>query len=144
MAGYYSFNLTSSGTASTSAYYYVSLAANENSYDGAGITIYPSTASTTYVSYQSQSVSFNAPPARISGGITVIANVPEVAGTLGASPAVNVDQVLKLYGNTGLLGTVTLKAGQTMVPFDFHVSPTDGFDRAEAEENLKKFSKNDE
>jgi hypothetical protein len=144
MAGYYSFNLTSSGTASSPAYYYVSLAANENSYDGAGITIYPSTASTTYLSYQSQSVSFNAPPARLAGGITVIANVSEIAGTLGASPAVNVDLTLKLYGNSGLIGTVTLPAGQTMIPFDFHVSASDGFDQAEAAKNLEKFGKNDE
>jgi hypothetical protein len=144
MAGYYSFNLTSSGTASSSAYYYVSLVANENSYDGAAITIYPSSASSTYVSYQSASVSFQAPPARIAGGITVVANAPEIAGTLGASPAVNVDQVLKLYGPSGLIGTVTLPAGKTSVPFDFHVSTTDGLDPAEAAKNLEKFGKNEE
>lgn len=121
---YYGLQLTNQGPATTTAYYYVTLLSS-GSFAGAALTIYPTAAQATYFSCQEGAVQFQAPAAaRLSGGITVVTTDTHVAGNLGVSPAINSDVVLTIYGAGKALGSVTLPAGQTSVPFDFKVEST--------------------
>jgi hypothetical protein len=134
---YYSLQLSTQGASSSSAYFYVTVMGSTAQFDGAGISVYPSQAQTTYFSYQSQSVQFQAPAARLAGGITVVTPNQEVVGTMGVSPAINVDTVLSIYG-TSALGSVTLKAGQTSVPFHFDLPNGSGLNPGDAQDVLAK------
>ena len=135
---YYSLQFTSQGAASSTAYYYVSVVGSQSQFDGAAISIYPSAAQTTWVSAQSTSFQFQAPAGRMSAGITVVTPNQEVAGTIGVSPAINVDAVLTIYGAGQQLGSVTLKAGQTSTPFHFDLPSGSGLNQDAAQEALAK------
>ncbi|HEY0158036.1 MAG TPA: hypothetical protein VGF28_12185 [Thermoanaerobaculia bacterium] len=118
---YYGMRLSTAG-ASSAAYMYVTLV-SDGDFDGAAVTLHPTAANTTWFSYQDKSVQMQLPAlASLSAGITVVTGAQNIAGTLGVSPAIDVDTVLILYG-TSALGEVTLPAGQTSVPFDFPVQP---------------------
>jgi hypothetical protein len=133
---YYSLDLQTSGAARHATYFYVTVVGSESTFDGAGMTISPSVAQTTWFSYQSQSVQFQAPAARISGGITVVTPNQEVAGTIGVSPAIDVDTVLSIYGDGGMLGSVTLSAGKTSTPFHFDVGGSAGMSLENAQNRI--------
>jgi hypothetical protein len=119
---YYGFSLSSGGTTNTSAYYYVSITQGSGSYDGAAVTVYPKSTSATYFNYRSSSLQWQAPPSQLSAGMTVVTGGSNIIGVLGASPAINVDVTLICSGNAGQIGSVTLTAGQTEMPFNFQVS----------------------
>ena len=122
---YYGLSLGASGTSSTSAYCYISITQNSGVYDGAAITLFPSSTSSTYFNYRSTSVQWQAPPSRMSGGLTVVTGGNNIIGVLGASPALNVNLTLTCYGAGTTFGSVTLPAGQTEVPFNFSVSASE-------------------
>ena len=111
---YYNFTITGSGM-STSAYLAVNFTAGEMQ-NGAAV-FYPTSTASTYVSF-SNSFQGQIPPGRFSIGLVVLAG-GNIAGTLSISPAVNVPitGTLTAFGKT--LGSVTLQAGQTSVPFNF-------------------------
>ncbi|HEX6639773.1 MAG TPA: hypothetical protein VF215_01605, partial [Thermoanaerobaculia bacterium] len=71
-------------------------------------------------------------------GITVVTPNQEVAGTIGVSPAINVDAVLTIYGAGQQLGSVTLQAGQTSTPFHFDLPSGSGLSQEAAKEALEK------
>jgi hypothetical protein len=125
---YYGLSLGASGTATRSAYCYISITQNSGEYDGAAITLYPTSASSTYFNYRSTSVQWQTPPARISGGLTVVTGENNIIGVLGASPALNVDLTLTCYGASSTFGSVTLPAGQTEVPFNFAVNSSEALE----------------
>jgi hypothetical protein len=118
---YYSLQVTTQGSASSTAFYYVNVL-SPAALAGSAVTLYPSAPQATWFSYQSTSLQFQAPSGRASAGATVITDASRVAGTLGVSPGISVATVLNLYGAGGLIGSVTLQAGQTSIPFDFEVS----------------------
>lgn len=121
---YYGFSLSTSGPTTSAAYYWVSLAQGA-AYDGAAITIYPGNTNPTYFNYRSNSLQWQAAPGRITAGMTVVTSGSNIAGTLGVSPAVNVDITLLCYGAASQIGSVTLPAGQTEVAFNFPVTPSE-------------------
>jgi len=118
---YYGMRVNTTGAAS-SAYLYVTLN-SQGDFDGAAVTVYPSGANTTWFSYQDKSVQMQLPPtANVSAGITVVTSAQNIAGTLGISPAISANVVLTLYGAASSpIGSVTLEAGRTSIPFDFTV-----------------------
>ena len=134
---YYSMQVSTQGTASSTAFYYVNVL-SPGALAGSAVTIYPTVAQATWFSYQQNSLQFQSPAGRASAGATVVTDSPRVGGTLGVSPAINVATVLSLYGAGGLIGSVTLQAGQTSVPFDFQVSGSDSIAEGDVEESLKK------
>ena len=118
---YYGFRVNTTGPAAQ-AYLYVTLI-SQGDFDGAAVTIQPSGTHTTWFSYQDKSVQMQLPPtSAVSAGITIVTGSPNVAGTLGVSPPIVSDVVLTFYGTTAL-GSVTLPAGQSSIPFDFPVKP---------------------
>ena len=118
---YYGFRVNTTGPAAQ-AYLYVTLI-SQGDFDGAAVTIQPSGTHTTWFSYQDKSVQMQLPPtSAVSAGITIVTGSPNVAGTLGISPPIVSDVVLTFYGTTAL-GSVTLPAGQSSIPFDFPVKP---------------------
>jgi hypothetical protein len=125
MASYYGFSLSSSGTANATSYYYVSATDGTTTYDSATVTLYPSGTQTTYFSFRANSLQWQAPAARVSAAINATTSASSIRGVLGASPAVNVNLTLTLYGGSGPIGSVTLNAGQSEVPFNFSVSASD-------------------
>jgi hypothetical protein len=137
---YYSLQFTTQGTASTTAYYYVTVIGTASQFDGGAVSIYPTAAQSTWVSAQSTSFQFQAPSARLSAGITVVTPNQEVTGTIGVSPAINVDAVLSIYGAGNQLGSVTLKAGETSMPFHFDVPSGSGMDQDQAQKIQQKVS----
>lgn len=122
---YYGFTINSSGVASTTAYYYASITNASGAFDGAAVTVYPTGTQATYFSYRSNSLSWQAPPARVTAGSTVVTSGSSITGVLGVSPAINVTLTLVCSGASGPIGTVTLSPGQTEVPFAFHVTPSE-------------------
>jgi hypothetical protein len=136
---YYSLQVLTQGSASSTAFYYVNVL-SPGALEGAAVTMYPSAAQATWFGYQQNSLQFQAPSGRASAGATVVTDSPRVGGTLGVSPAINVDTVLNLYGAANLIGTVTLPAGQTSIPFDFQVSSSDAIEKSAVEESLKKLA----
>jgi len=127
---YYGLRLGTGGP-STAAYMYVTLM-SDGDFDGAAATLHPSAANTTWFSYQDKSVQLQLPALNsLSVGITVVTDASRVAGTLGVSPALNVDAVLVFFG-TSALGEVILPAGETSVPFDFPVQPDQALNGAAA------------
>ncbi|HYI10653.1 MAG TPA: hypothetical protein VEK57_16450 [Thermoanaerobaculia bacterium] len=125
---YYGFSLSASGTTNGSAYYYISITQNSGEYDGAAITLYPTSSSPSYFNYRSTSVQWQAPPARISGGLTVVTGGNNIIGVLGASPALNVSLTVICYGAGNTFGSVTLPAGETEVPFNFSVNSSESLE----------------
>jgi hypothetical protein len=136
---YYSLQILTQGSASSTAFYYVNVL-SPGALAGSAVTLYPTAAQATWFSYQQNSVQFQAPAGRASAGATVVTDSPRVGGTLGVSPAINVDTVLNLYGAASLIGSVTLPAGQTSVPFDFQVSSADAIQKSDVETSLKKLA----
>lgn len=122
---YYGFSITTAGTTTTNAYYYVSITQNSGVYDGAAVTVYPSNTSSSYFNYRSASLQWQAAAGRITAGTTVVTAGTQIIGVMGASPALNVDMTLICYGNSSTIGSVTLPAGQTEVPFAFAVTPAE-------------------
>jgi hypothetical protein len=118
---YYGFSFSLGGTASTSAYYYISVTSG-SVYAGAAVTIYPGNTSPAYFAYRENSVQWQAAPGRITAGMTVGTEGTSIQGVLGISPAINVDATLVCYGGNGQIGSVTLPAGKSEVPFNFNVS----------------------
>ena len=118
---YYGMRVNTSGAAAQ-AYLYVTLV-SDGDFDGAAVTIHPSGTHTTWFSYQDKSVQLQLPPTSlVSAGITVVTSGNNIAGTLGISPPIVTDVVLALYGSgSSPIGSITLEAGQTSVPFDFSV-----------------------
>jgi hypothetical protein len=129
--------ISTQGTASSTAFYYVNVL-SPAALAGAAVTLYPSSAQATWFSYQETSLQFQAPAGRASAGATVVTDADRVAGTLGVSPAISVATVLNLYGAGGLIGSVTLQAGQSSIPFDFQVSSSQSIPQAEAANSLKE------
>ena len=118
---YYGMRVNTTGPAAQ-AYLYVTLI-SDGDFDGAAVTVNPSGTHTTWFSYQDKSVQMQLPPTSlVSGGITVVTSASRIAGTLGVSPPIVSDVILTLYG-TSALGSVTLEAGQTSIPFDFSLQP---------------------
>ncbi len=136
---YYSLQVLTQGSASSTAFYYVNVL-SPGALEGAAVTMYPSAAQATWFGYQQNSLQFQAPAGRASAGATVVTDSPRVGGSLGVSPAINVDTVLNLYGAANLIGTVTLPAGQTSIPFDFQVSESDAIQKGDLEASLKKLA----
>jgi hypothetical protein len=104
------------------AYYYINL--NEGTITGGGsVTIYPTGATQTalYVNIQTD-LAIQSPPARITGGLVVEASGGIISGEVGVSPSLNVPVSATLYGNSGVIGTVTVAAGSTSAPFNWNVS----------------------
>lgn len=134
---YYSLQVTTQGNATSTAYYYVNVF-SPGALDGAAVTIYPSAAQGTWFGYQTDSLQFQSPSGRVSAGTTVVTSGDRVSGTLGVSPAINVDTVLSLYGAAQLIGSVTLAAGQTSIPFDFPVSPSEAIPQSDVKASLQK------
>jgi hypothetical protein len=122
---YYGFSISTSGAASATTYYYVTISNASGLYDGAGVTLYPTGAQATFFSYRSNSVQWQSPPARVSAGATVVTSGSSITGVLGVSPAINVSLTLVCNGSSGPIGSVTLSPGQTEVPFNFHVTPSE-------------------
>jgi hypothetical protein len=129
--------VTTQGSASSTAFYYVNVL-SPGALAGAAVTIYPTAAQGTWFGYQENSLQFQSPAGRASAGATVVTDSPRVGGTFGVSPAINVDTVLSLYGAAKLIGSVTLAAGQTSIPFDFQVSSEEAIQKGDAEASLKK------
>lgn len=136
---YYSIQVTTQGNASSTAFYYVNIL-SPGALEGAAVTMYPTAAQATWFGYQQNALQFQAPAGRSSAGATVVTDSPRVGGTLGVSPAINVATVLNLYGAANLIGSVTLQAGQTSVPFDFQVSSEDAIQKGDVEASLKKLA----
>jgi hypothetical protein len=134
---YYSIQVTTQGTTSSTAFYYVNVL-SPGAFAGSAVTLYPSAPQATWFGYQENSLQFQAPSGRASAGATVVTDSPRVGGTLGVSPAINVDTVLSLWGATNLIGSVTLPAGQTSIPFDFQVSSADAIQKGDLEAALQK------
>lgn len=122
---YYGFSLSTGGAANTAGYYYVSITNASGAFDGAAVTIYPTSTSPSYFNYRTNSLQWQAPPAQLSAGMTVVTSGNKITGLLGVSPGINVDVTLVCYGATGQIGSVTLTAGQTEVPFNFAVTPSE-------------------
>jgi hypothetical protein len=123
---YYGMRVNTTGPAAQ-AYLYVTLLTNGD-FDGAAVTVIPSGIHTTWFSYQDKSVQMQLPPtSSVSAGITVVTGSQNIAGTLGISPPIVSDVVLNLYGaGSSPIGSITLEAGQTSIPFDFSVQPEQG------------------
>ncbi|HYK03098.1 MAG TPA: hypothetical protein VE974_15160 [Thermoanaerobaculia bacterium] len=134
---YYSIQVTTQGSASSTAFYYVNVL-SPGALAGAAVTLYPTAAQATWFGYQENALQFQAPAGRAGAGATVITDSPRVIGTLGVSPAINVDTVLNLYGAANPIGSVTLPAGQTSIPFDFQVSSEDAIQKGDVEAALQK------
>ena len=143
MSNYYPMQLTTAGTFSGSAYFYVSVIGSSATFEGAAVTIYPSNAQATWFSFSTQSLQFQSPAARLGAGTTVVTSDSNVPGTLGVSPAINVATTLTLYGAGGQpLGSVTLPAGQTSIPFRFNVGS--GMSAEEAVKQVQSFAEKPE
>jgi hypothetical protein len=123
---YYGMQIMTTGSSST-AFFYVNLM-SDGAFGGSAISMAPTATQATYFSYNPASVQFNAPAAlSVSGGMNVITSANQVAGTLGVSPAIASDTILTLFGSSGTIGSVTLRAGLTAMPFDFRVTASEGF-----------------
>lgn len=117
---YYALQLAAQNT-NIFAFYFVNLATG--AVTGSAVTIHPNATNTTYVAQSDVYLQFQAPAARqIGAGLTVVTSDSNVAGTLGVSPALSLPVVLQCYGAGKILGTVTLPAGKTEVPFEFKVT----------------------
>ena len=123
--GYYGFSINTGGTANNTAYYYVTISSGSGLYDGAGVTLYPTGTTATFFSYRSNSLQWQAPPARVTAGATVVTGGSSIIGVLGVSPPINVALTLTCNGSSGPIGSVTVSPGQTEVPFNFQVSPSE-------------------
>jgi hypothetical protein len=139
MPNYYGLTLNGSTPVSSTAYYYVSVSEGAF-YDGAAVTLYPSTVQATYFNFRSSSVQFQAPAGRPSAGITVVTSESSIKGVLGVSPPINANLTLTCSGNGGPIGSVTLHAGQTEVPFNFNVTASEslGADSDFVAKNVEK------
>jgi hypothetical protein len=121
---YYGMQLATTGP-STTAYFFVNVL-SPGALVGAAVSMYPSATQATYFSSTENSLQFNAPAAvTIGAATTVLTSGNDVAGSLGVSPPIQSDVTLSLYGSGGVIGTVTLEAGQTQMPFDFRVTPSE-------------------
>jgi hypothetical protein len=120
----YGLTLTANDT-SAAAYYEVNLATGGEFVQG-GATIYPTTLGATLVTLYGSALEIEAPAAAMmSGGSTLTTNTNIVAGRITVSPAINVDAVLTLFGESQI-GSATLKAGETVSNFSFNVSGHSG------------------
>src|SRR4051812_26290462 len=120
----YGLTVTATGT-SSAAYFSVNLATGGAFVQG-GATIYPTELGATLVSLYTIELDIESPAASMmSGGATLTTTNNIVAGRVYVSPAVNVDTVLTLFG-TNPIGSVTLKAGETVANFSFDVSGKSG------------------
>lgn len=125
---YYNFNISGSGMSNTT-YLAVSFTSGEMQ-NGAAV-LYPTSTASTYLSF-SNSFQGQLPPGRFSIGL-VVTGSGNIAGTLSCSPAVNVPITGQLTAFGQILGTVTLQAGQTSVPFNFQ---GEGAQKQDAEKSL--------
>jgi hypothetical protein len=120
----YGLTLTANGT-SSAAYFSVNLATGGEFVQG-GATIYPTQVSATVVSLYGTELAIESPAAAMmSGGATLTTTENLIAGRMVVSPAINVDTVLTLFG-TSQIGSVTLKAGETVSNFSFDVNGKPG------------------
>ena len=136
---YYGFSLSTAGSTTGTAYYYVTVDQGV-SYDGASVTVYPTNAVPSYFNYRSNSVQWQAAAGRLTAGMTVVTGANNIAGVLGASPALNVALTLTCYGGGGTIGSVTLPAGQSEIPFNFPVNPSESIQSGGGQEFLDKVS----
>jgi hypothetical protein len=117
---FYGLTITVNGSASTTAYYSVSLASGGEFFQG-GATIYPAAIGATYVSLYGVELSIGAPAGKISGAATLTTTGDIVAGRIIISPPINADTVVALYG-TSEIASVTVKAGESGGAFAWSVS----------------------
>lgn len=132
----YALNVAITG-ASTGAYYSVSLTQGTIE-DGVGQTM-PTQAAFTYMSFQG-SITFQVPPGDTSCGGTVEATTA-VAGSVIASPAINVPVVITLWGRGSILGTYNLPAGQSSGSFNFSVNAEQAIPPSEFSDTMKQIIK---
>jgi hypothetical protein len=120
--------MVANGT-SSAAYYSVILATGGEFIQGGG-TIYPTTLGATLVTLYGSELSIESPAASMmSGGATLTTSGSIIAGRMMVSPPINADTVLTLFG-TNEIGSVTLKAGETVTNFSFDVSGKSGIPEA--------------
>ncbi len=129
---YYGVQVQTGGATST-AYYWVTLT-SAGSFDGAAVTIYPTSVGATYFNYRDVSVQWqSAPASRLSAGTTVVTSANNIAGTIGVSPAQSVALTLTVYGAGGQpIGSFTLQPGQEQGSFNFDVNQSQMMQKDEA------------
>jgi hypothetical protein len=120
----YGLTITVNGTASSMAYYSVSLVSGGEFVQG-GATIDPTAIGATFVSLYGTDLSINAPAGAISGAATLTTTGDIVAGRIVISPAIDTDTVVALFG-TSEISSVTVKAGETSGAFAWTVSGNSG------------------
>jgi hypothetical protein len=94
----------------------------------ASVTIYP------------QVAQLQIPPSgTLSGSVTIVTELTQIAGSLHVSPAPEVPFTLTLYGVGGKqLGTKVLEPGTEVAFFDFAVTPAEGMTKAQASAAVKQ------
>lgn len=116
----YGLTITVDGSASSTAYYNISLESGGEFVQG-GATIDPTAIGATLFSLYGMELSINAPAGAINGAATLTTSGDIVAGRIMISPAIDADTVVALYGTTEI-ASVTVKAGETGGAFAWTVS----------------------
>jgi hypothetical protein len=133
---FYGLTIAVNGSASSTAYYSVSLISGGKFVQG-GATLVPTAIAATLVSLYEVELSINAPAGRVSGGATLITMGDIVSGRITVSPAIDADTVVTLYG-TSEIASVTVKAGETSGAFAWSTGGNPAMSSASAGQFLDK------
>ena len=128
MGNFYAFTINARATNRT-AYYGVLFNSGIEVFQGS-FTFTPTGTTNTMVGTDPSNINLNLPAcASIAGGVTLETSNNSVGGTIFVSPALSVPVTFSLYAGSPV-GSVTVNAGQTQVPFNIPV--TQGLDEAGA------------
>jgi hypothetical protein len=131
---FYGLTITVDGSASSTAYYSVSLVSGGEFIEG-GATIDPTAIGAAFVSLYRMELSIDAPAGALNGAVTLATTSDIVAGQITISPPIDADTVVALFG-TSEIASVTVKAGETGGAFAWSTSGNPGMSSGSAKQFL--------
>lgn len=135
---YYQLSLNADGTTNS---HYVSIQPDPNiTFMQGGFAFAVTVAQAASVTIYPQVTQLQVPPSGvISGSVTIVTELTNIAGSLHVSPAAEVPFTLTLWGAGGKeLGSKTLEVGSTVAHFDFAVTPAEGMTKSQASAAVKQ------
>jgi hypothetical protein len=134
---YYSLTLLANG-ASTGAFYSIVPTSNLQIAQG-GVSVAPTAASATMVNIYPQELQIQSPPGSVYSGVTIITDAEKISGQVVASPPVNVEVTVTLYGAGGTkLGEYILEPGHDVGVFSFDTTRAHAMSASEALDVVKQ------
>mgnify|MGYP003575141321 CR=1 FL=1 len=134
---YYALTLLAEG-ASTGAFYSIVPTSNLQISQG-GVSIMPTATSTTMVNIYPQELQIQAPSGSVYSGVTIVTDADKISGQVVASPPVNVEVTVTLYGaGSTKLGEYILEPGHDVGVFSFATTPDHAMSASDALDVVKQ------